>query len=170
MAENLSLFGKNFDQQVAIAGDEITKADISPNRRIPGEIIFEPMGPGVRVTARDDQHRVLWGYVGSKETTNQIHCLVATYETLQDLIGEELEKLGSSLPEEKDDPIARANSALTRLESTVEWLRKSMDVKKVSGATLERARTIARIASDVDRQITLDAANLKGMKSKASQE
>lgn len=68
--------------------------DNATARRIKGEVIFEPMGNGVRVTARDESLKVLWGYVGSKETDKQIHCLVATYDTLQDMIAEELEKRG----------------------------------------------------------------------------
>jgi hypothetical protein len=160
------LFGKTFDQQLHIAGDAIADEDISPNRRIPGEVVFEPMGNGVRVTARDDQHRVLWGYVGSKETVSQIHCLVATYDTLQGLIAEELEKRGLFTPDEHEDPVGQAQTAIDRLEATVKWLRASLDVKKVSDATLERAKAISRIASDADRQISLDATSLKGMKSR----
>lgn len=164
------LLGRTFDQQVGIAGDEVTTADISPNRRIPGEIVFEPMGSGVRVTARDEQHRVLWGYVGSKETVKQIHCLVATYDTLQGLVGEELEKRGLTVADDQQDPMAGAERALRRLEATAKWLRKSLDVKRVGEATVKRAKSIARIASDADRQITLDASSLKGMKSKFEEE
>jgi hypothetical protein len=62
-----------------------------------------------------------------------------------------------------------ARAALDELEKTVQWLRTSLDVKKVSDATAERARTIARIVSDADRQIALEAAALKGMKPKSEQ-
>ena len=117
------------------------------------------------MTARDAEHRVLWGYVGSKETIRQIHCLVATYDTLQNLVGEELEKRHLFVPE-SEDPIRAAQRALDSLEKTVKWLRDGLEVKKVSDATLERARTIASIVSGVDRQILLEASILKGMKSK----
>jgi hypothetical protein len=60
MAAQQNLFGKTYDQQLAIAGNAIEEVDISPNRRIAGEIVLEPMGTGVRVTARDDRHRVLF--------------------------------------------------------------------------------------------------------------
>ena len=169
MVEQQELFGKTYDQQLAIAGDAIDEVDISPNRRVTGEVVFEPMGNGVRVTARDDQHRVLWGDAGSKETVNQIHCLVATCDTLQGLIAEELEKRGLFTPDEQEDPVGQAQAALDRLDATVKWLRASLDVKKVSDATLERAKAIARIASDADRQISLDATSLKGMKSRTEQ-
>jgi len=158
------LFGKTFDQQLDATGGEISDRDISPNRRIPGEIVFESMGAGVRVTARDAQHRVLWGYVGAKETVKQIHCLVAIYDTLQELLAEELEKRGL-LKRETTDPMRSALSGLDRLEGTLKWLRDSLEVKKVTDAATERARTIARIVSDAHRQITLEAGSLRGMKS-----
>jgi len=53
MSKEPDLFGKTFDQQLQVAGDEIAERDISPNRRIPGEVVFEPVMNGVRVTARD---------------------------------------------------------------------------------------------------------------------
>lgn len=168
MAHDQDLFGKTFDQQLQAAGKNIGKRDISPNRRVPGEIVFEPLGTGIRVTARDAQHRVLWGYIGAKETVKQVHCLVAVYETLQELLAEELEKRGFYRPD-TPDPMIAARSALDRLEQTAQWLRGSLDVKKVSDATAERAKTIARIISDADRQISLEAASLKGMKPKSEQ-
>lgn len=166
MAHDQDLSGKTFDQQVRVAGKDITTRDISPNRRVPGEIVFEPLGTGVRVTARDAEHRVLWGYVGAKETVKQIHCLVAVYDTLQDLLAEELEKSGL-FKRETAHSMSTAQAALDRLEKTVKWLRDSLDVKKASDATAERATIIARIVSDADRQITLEAGTLKGMKSKS---
>lgn len=166
MADDGELLGKAFDQQLRVAGDGITTRDTSPSRRVPGEIVFEPVETGVRVTARDAQHRVLWGYVGAKETVKQIHCLVAVYDILQDMLAEELEK-GGLFRRETVDPIGTAQGALDRLERTLKWLRDSLDVKKVSDATAERAKTIARIASDADRQITLEAGTLKGMKPKS---
>jgi hypothetical protein len=166
MAQDQDLTGKTFDQQVEIAGTDIANRDIVPNRRVPAEMVFEPLTTGVRVTARDGQHRVLWGYVGSKETVRQIHCLVAIYDTLQDLLAEELEK--GKFPQcERGDVMADAKTALDTLEGTVKWLRDSLDVKKVSEASADRATTIARIANDANRQITLEAQTLKGMKSKS---
>jgi len=159
------LFGKTFDQQLDATEGRIEGRDIAPNRRVPGEIVFEPMGSGVRVTARDAEHRVLWGYVGSKETVRQIHCLVATYDTLQNLIADELQKRDLFVPESAE-PMETASRALDSLETTIRWLRDSLDVKKISDATTERARVIAQIISDANRQISLEASALKGMKAK----
>jgi hypothetical protein len=168
MAQDKDFFKKTFDQQLDVAGKDITERDISPNRRVAGEIVFEPLDTGVRVTARDADHRVLWGYVGAKETVKQIHCLVAVYDSLQTMLAEELVKCGL-FKQETEDPIRAAQAALDKIEKTTRWLRDSLDVKKVSDATTERARTIARIVSDADRQITLEAETLKGMKSKGEQ-
>jgi hypothetical protein len=211
MPKDQDLFGATFDQQIHAAGGNIEARDITPNRRIPseivfkpsgtrvqvtaydannqilfqgdvkkteenatpkrikGEVVFEPMGTGVRVTARDDKHKVLWGYVGSKETLKQIHCPVATYDTLQDLVAEELEKRGLLVPE-VTDPMDTAQKAIDALQETVQGLRIGLDVKKVSDATLDRARTIARMATDANRQLTLEASTLKGMKLKTAPE
>lgn len=165
MVQDRDLAGKTFDQQVEIAGKDVAKHDISPNRRVPAEMVFEPLTTGVRVTARDDEHKVLWGYVGSNETVKQIHCLVAIYDTLQDMLAEELAKRGAP-PVEMGDPLTTARAALDKLGDTLKWLRESLDVKKVSDATADRARAIARMVSDANRQITLEAQTLKGMKSK----
>jgi hypothetical protein len=93
---------------------------------------------------------------------------VATYETLQSLVGEELEKRGL-LSVEGKDPMVSAQSAFDGLEKTLKWLRESINVNKISPATLERARTLARIVADADRQMSLEAGTLKGMKSKTDQ-
>lgn len=170
MTQDHDLGGKTFDQQVEATGGRIQGKDIAPNRCIPGEVVFESMGNGVRVTARDAEHRVLWGYVGAKETVGQIHCLVATYPALQELLVEELEKRDLLVPEKKkeEDPVEAAQRALDTLQDTVKWLRASLEVKKVSDATLERAREIERIASGAERQILLEANALKGMKSQTA--
>ena len=168
MTQDHDLSGKTFDQQVEATGGKIQGRDIAPNRCIPGEVVFESMGNGVRVTARDAEHRVLWGYVGARETVRQIHCLVATYPALQEFLVEELAKRDLLVPDkrkEEENPIEAAQRALDSLEEALKWLRTSLKVKKVSDATLERAREIERIASGAERQILLEANAVKGMKS-----
>jgi len=162
MAHTHDLFEKTFDQQVQIAGSSIDDKSIYPNRIIPGEIVFEPLETGVRVTARDGEHRVLWGYIGSKETVRQIHCLVATYDTLQDLLAVELDKRKIIEKKVQKDPMDAARAALESLEKTVKGLRDGLAVKKTTEATLERARTIARIVSDANRQISIEMNALRG--------
>ena len=75
MSKEPDLFGKTFDQQLQVAGDEIEKKNISPNRRISGEVAFEPVLNGVRVTARDSQHRVLWGDLTQLSSEGRGHLL-----------------------------------------------------------------------------------------------
>lgn len=163
MSNEHDLAGKTFDQQIDATVGSIAGKDISPNRCIPGEIVFEPMLNGVRVTARDSKHRVLWGFIGSKEMISQHHCPVAVYETLQELLGEELNKRG--LPtRDAVAPMQAAIQALNTLQNTLDNLKASIDVKKVSDATLERARTIARISSDADRMISLESSSFQGNK------
>jgi len=204
MSKEPDLFGKTFDQQVMLAGTDILARDITPNRRIPaeitfeptgsrvrvtafdqkgeilfqrddkkteqnadarrisGEVVFEPMATGVRVTARDNEHKVLWGYVGAKETLPQIHCLVAIYDTLQALLGEELDKRGLIIPEERD-PLEEAARRLSDLQGTLHKLRDCILVQKREDATDSRARAIARLAGDANKLINLELASLGPM-------
>jgi hypothetical protein len=54
MTKDQNLFGKTFDQQLEATGGAIEARDITPNRRIPAEIVFEPTGARVRVSAYAD--------------------------------------------------------------------------------------------------------------------
>jgi hypothetical protein len=60
MAQDQDLFGKTFDQQLTATGGNILASDIAPNRRIPAEIVFEPMGARIQVTAYDAENRILF--------------------------------------------------------------------------------------------------------------
>ncbi|MCK4658210.1 MAG: hypothetical protein KAV82_01695 [Phycisphaerae bacterium] len=162
MPHDPDLFGKTFDQQLEVAGDTIADRDISPNRRIPGEIVFEPLLNGVRVTARDEDHKVLWGFIGSKGMIKQIHCPIAVYETLQALLSEELEKHGLPTSEEVD-PIQAAKQALSGLQDTIDKLGGAITVKNVSKATIERAKAIGRVVNDANRMICLETSSFKGV-------
>ena len=92
MADTPNLFDKTYDQQVEIAGENIRTANIRPNRRIPAEVVLEPVLSGIRVTARDEHHHMLWGFVGSTGMMTQIHTPVAVYDTLRAIVSEELAK------------------------------------------------------------------------------
>lgn len=163
MSKTENLFGKTFDQQITKENGNIENKDISPNRRVQGEIVFEPVVNGVRVTARDAEHQLLWGFIGSKDIVGQVHSPVAVYETLHTLLAEELGK--RNLPKQTAaDPMQAAQSALDVLQKAVDDLKASITVKKISDATLERASAIARIANDAARMITLETSSFKGMK------
>ncbi|MBZ5589979.1 MAG: hypothetical protein LAO05_15595 [Acidobacteriia bacterium] len=164
MPKERELSGKSYDQQLEMVGDYIVNVDIAPNRRVPGELVFEPMGNGVRVSARDESHRTLWGFVASKPMLEQVHCLVAVYDPLFRLIIEELEKRSLPTPAH-GDATEEAKRTIAQLEQRLEWFKKSLQVKQSSAASKERARSIARIMSEALRQISLDSEPLKGMKS-----
>lgn len=161
--------GKTYDQQLELAGDGVANLDISPNRRVPGEMVFEPLGTGVRVTARDECHRTLWGFVASKPMLDEVHCLVAVYDPLFRLIKEELERHRLPAPEDSE-PLAAARRNIAQLEETLRHLKRSLDVKEVKAPTLDRARVIARMTGEALRQIGLDSEGLKGMKSRSAPE
>jgi len=139
--------------------------DIAPNRLVPGQIVFEPTGYGlrIRVTARDANHRTLWGFIASPDSVEEHHCLVGVYSALKELLREELDKLGE-VTQSSDDPMSDATRALDSFESTLQWLRNSLEVQKISKETLDRARAIARITANAERQVLLAANTLRGMK------
>lgn len=154
------LFGKTFDQQVKAADGNLEGRDTYPNHRIKGEVVFEPLRGGVRVTARDEEHRLLWGYIGSRPTLEMDHCLVAIYGKLQDVLRQQLKERGLPTGSEKD-PIEDAQQALRRLEEVTADLKDSLDVKKVSDATRNRAEVIACVTADALKQIDLAKSMLK---------
>ncbi len=161
MDELETLFGKTYDQQAEAAGDSFTTADIHPNRRLLAEVVFEPVVGGVRVTARDGQHHMLWGFVGSIGMMTQIHTPVAIYDTLRTLLSEELVK--TRLPvADAPDIMQSAKDAIESLRDTLRRLERSLDVKKVEAATRDRAKAIASTVNDARRQIHLEISVPKG--------
>jgi hypothetical protein len=163
MVEDRDLDGKVVVREADGAGNRSPQGRGSRSRRIAGEVVFEPVMGGVRVTARDEQQRVLWGFIGSKGMLDQILCRVAVYGTLQALLTEELREYRLPAPED-GDPIQAAKQALSVLGDTIGKLSKSITVKKVSEATLERAAAIARIVSDANRMIALETVSFKALK------
>ena len=147
------LFGQTFDQQLKATGGDVEGRDISPNVRVPGEVVFEPIGDNIRVTARDQDHQLLWGYVGSRETLQKVHTYVAIYGRLQDLLREQLDKRGLPTDKWQREPIKDATKALRELQELASNLEDSIDVEDPSEATRKRARIFARIAEDAVVQI-----------------
>ncbi|MBM3859922.1 MAG: hypothetical protein FJ395_09765 [Verrucomicrobia bacterium] len=159
MSKQTELFGKTFDQQIKATGGKPSAKDILPNVLVRGELVLEPVSNGIRVTARDENHRMLWGFIASQGMLTQAHCPVAIYDKLQELVSTELKKHG--LPsQDEQDPVLSAKVALDDLERTVRELRESITVKKESEATRERAINIRRLARDANRTIKLEADSL----------
>ena len=156
MGKQSDLFGKTFDQQLEATGGKLSGKDIRPNVQIRSELVLEPVSNGIRVTARDKNHRILWGFIASQGMLAQIHSPVAIYNTLQELLSAELSK--HTLPTQDDqEPISSAKIALDELAKTIQNLRESITVKKESEATRQRAQNIKRLASDAIRSIKLEA-------------
>lgn len=128
-------------------------------KKIKGEVVFEPLSTGVRVTARDENHNILWGYVASKETVSQIHCLVAIYDALQELIKNELEKRGS-INDDNEDYMSVAQKNIDELKLSLENLESTIKVKKVSKATIARAKNIAQVVKDANRLICIETRGI----------
>lgn len=142
-----------FDQMVDDSG--AVPPDISPNRRICGEVIFEPLGSGIRVTGRTERHEVLWGMVCSKGMLEQRYCTVAVYGALQGEVEKALEAEGLPVTEQ-GDAITAAFAALDKMESLLAAVRKKITVKKVSPETRTRAAAIAKAVSDAYKMMMLE--------------
>jgi len=156
MGNQSDLFGKTFDQQLEATGGKLSDKDIRPNVQIQSELVLEPVSNGIRVTARDENHRMLWGFIASQGMLAQSHCPVAIYDTLQELLSAELRK--HVLPTQDDqEPISSAKIALDELAKTIQNLRESITVKKESEATRQRAQNIKRLANDAIRSIKLES-------------
>jgi hypothetical protein len=142
---------RTFDQLVDDNGGDMP-ADHEPHRRLPGSVVLEPLGKGIRVTGRDEKHGVLWGFVASKGMLDQPHASIAIYNLLRDQLNPFLESMGlpSSRPENVMDA---AHAALADMEHLIKQLRDNITVKKASSQTLERAEAIHRAMTDAARMV-----------------
>jgi hypothetical protein len=145
---------RTFDQLVDDNGGALP-ADHGPHRRLPGSVVLEPLGKGIRVTGRDDKHGVLWGFVASKGMLDQPHASIAIYNLLRDHLNPFLESMGlpSSRPENVMDA---AHAALADMEHLIKQLRDNITVKKASPQTLERAEAVYRAMTDAARMVLQD--------------
>jgi hypothetical protein len=141
------------------ADDEQPSAALTPPssgvRRVPGQLVIEPLGEGVRVSARDSDESLLWGMVCTKLMLQQSHGSVALYDHLRDLISDDLSRMGKEVPA-THDVVDAALDALARLEEVVAAARKNISVKKVTPETRERAQRILRTYGDAYQMITTE--------------
>lgn len=146
---------RTFDQLVDDSGGTLP-ADHGPHRKLPGSIVLEPLGKGIRVTGRDEKHGVLWGFVASKGMLDQPHASIAIYNLLRDHLNPFLESMGvpASRPENVMDA---AHAALADMEHLIKQLRDNITVKKASPQTLERAECIHRAMTDAARMVLQEA-------------
>jgi len=70
MNNDQDLFGMTFEQQVNEASGQRELGDISPNRRIPAEISFEPVGTKIQVTAYGADNEIIFRQTVKKTGIN----------------------------------------------------------------------------------------------------
>ena len=126
--------------------------DHGSHKILPGSVVLERLGKGIRVTGRDEKHGVLWGFVASKAMLDQSHASIAIYNLLRDHLNPFLESMGlaSSCP---DNVVDAAHAALADMEHLIKQLRENITVKKASPQTLERAEAVHRAMTDAARMI-----------------
>jgi hypothetical protein len=129
--------------------------DISPNQQICGEVIFEPLGAGIRVTGRTETHQVLWGLVCSRGMLEQPHGSIAIYSALREAVEKALVSEGLPVTESRDS-VDAAMAAITKAEQFLKAAKKNITVKKVSPETRARAAVIAKAVSDAFQMVTLE--------------
>jgi hypothetical protein len=146
---------KTFDDILAdskcAAGDSPERSPSKP-MKVPGLVVLERLGNGIRVSAQDHQENVLWGFVATKVMLEQPHGTIALYARLREIINEALTAEGLEAVHTLD-ALAAATAALTELQRVTSLLHQSIQVKKASEVTRRRAAAILRVVSDAIKMI-----------------
>ena len=145
---------KLFDQMVDDNSGRVP-TNIEPNQRFVGEVVFEPIGSGVRVTGRTEEHELLWGMVCSKGMLEQPHASVAIYGALREEVQKALAANDLPTPEKKDS-VDLALRVIERMEQFLAAAKEKITVKKISAVTKARATTIAKVINDAHQMATLE--------------
>ena len=143
-----------FEQMLEDHGGKVPP-DITPNQQICGEVIFEPLGAGIRVTGRTEKHQLLWGLVCSRGMLEQPHGSIAIYSALREAVEKALVSEGLPVTESRDS-VDAALAAITKAEKFLKAAKKKITVKKVSPETGTRAALIAKAVSDAFQMVTLE--------------
>lgn len=143
-----------FDQMVEDNNDKVP-ADIRPNKRILGEVIFEPLASGIRISGRGEKHELLWGMVCTKLMLDQPHASIAIYEELRKRVRDALAEENFAVPE-TTNTVESALKAIDRLEALLAAARKKITVKKVSAQTKSRATAIYNALHDAYQLLSLE--------------
>jgi len=145
-----------FDQMLEDNGGRMPSA-IAPNQRISSEVIFEPLGNGIRMTGRTEQHKLLWGMVCSKGMLDQPHASIAIYTELRCEVEKALAARGLPVAGQEDE-VAAALAAIEKMQGFLAAARKKITVKKISAQTKARAAAIAKALSDAHQMVTLEVS------------
>lgn len=82
---------------------------------ISGTIAFEPVLTGIRVTARDQDDELLWGFVACKDTIDQTHRPVGIYDRLRSEMSRSLSAHGKLDKAPDKTGIEEARAVLDRV-------------------------------------------------------
>ena len=143
-----------FEQMLEDNGGKVPP-DISPNQQMCGEVVFEPLGAGIRVTGRTEDHKLLWGLVCSKGMLEQPHGSIAIYSALREQVEKALVFEGLSVSEPRDS-VDAALAAINKAEAFLKAARKDITVKKPSAKTGFRAAVITKAVGDAFQMVTLE--------------
>ncbi len=133
-------------------------AAIAPNIVISARIVFEPMPAqgNVRVTARTDDFRLLWGVTASPSMLARHPAEVAFYEAL-------IEKTKQLLPPAVEaaqiDSITLGLQFLQQIRSRLDEIEKSLSPKKVTDKTMKRAAAFLFSLRDAVRLLNTTRAD-----------
>ena len=143
-----------FEQMLEDNGGKVPP-DISPNQQMCGEVIFEPLGAGIRVTGRTEKHKLLWGLVCSKGMLEQPHGSIAIYSALREEVEKALVFGGLSVSEPRDS-VDAAFAAIKKAEAFLKAARENITVEKPSAKTGFRAAVITKAVGDAFQMVTLE--------------
>lgn len=143
-----------FEQMLEDNGGKVPP-DISPNQQMGGEVIFEPLGAGIRVTGRTEKHKLLWGLVCSKGMLEQPHGSIAIYSALREEVEKALVFGGLSVSEPRDS-VDAAFAAIKKAEAFLKAARENITVEKPSAKTGFRAAVITKAVGDAFQMVTLE--------------
>ena len=120
-----------------------------------GRIVIEPMGNGVRVTARAKDDRLLWGFVASQLAFDSPHALVAIYEALRKDVVEQL----PTFTDGRDHGQSNTTQCLELIQAINAMLGKIRDrlsPKTVSDKTERRAAECLPALRDIVSMLTYE--------------
>ena len=139
-----------------LIADKATAARDIPSgaRVIDGAIVTEPLGAGIRVTARDSRDRLLWGYVAGQISLDSPHVLVATYETLRKHV---IDELPSYVDSNAGTPATtQCLDAIASISAMLEKVRDRLSPKTISDKTEKRAAECLPALRDIVTLITYE--------------
>lgn len=136
------------DQQIEAYGSNPTASQTGENSLIPAKLGLEPLGGGVRVTARDEDGRTLWGFVASEPMLASRECLVAIYDRLLEMLAERGAAPRKKGPSDLKEIVDQSIADLDELVRIAESYKKKLTVKSASEATARRAELVSSVTRD----------------------